>query len=124
MPVLARPLLCPPSVTRAACITHLRAADGARCPHNHTSNRRSPLCWCIGDQSPNKVFGSAQIQNLCKNRCQACSDAAKKCKSPNDPLPEACASGLNFSPMVKGLVDTCYTTYQKDPKSVSRATKC
>lgn len=84
----------------------------------------SPMCWCVGNQSPNKMFAGTALQQLCNTKCAQCVAEASQCVSPSDPLPGTCKEGLQFNEMVKELVDKCFNMYTTDPSSVSTAVGC
>lgn len=86
------------------------------------------LCFCIGNQSANKVYAHPAIQKLCRDKCAACvaeANSPATCPSGTSPLPDACSKGLQFSPTVKALVDKCTQIYFADKTaSLKRAQGC
>ncbi|KAF8063701.1 SYM1 [Scenedesmus sp. PABB004] len=81
-----------------------------------------PLCWCLGSQ--NSAFASAAIQRYCTTKCSQCVADAQKCASPTAELPASCKQGLQFSPAVSAVVNSCVAQYLNDPSSLSLVKGC
>jgi len=91
------------------------------------TNNCCQLCWCLGNQSGNKAFAAASIQNMCKQQCTKCVAAVndkKQCPKSDSPLPETCTRGLQSNAMIKSVMDKCAAMYSRDPSSLRKVPGC